>query len=298
MKINVPLQHKYLDGRIHEDYLALLSRGATPLMCDRYNLEFTNENGIVAWADPELYEVYAGSAMQIGDFWKIYLGRRIDLDEKDEDGSEFMHDLLEEILLFPVTSEDKEWETAEEQPGIWATRPIPCRGKKAFHDDPNYDSDADSLKSWSSNYIRQENVRNEANNGPVKRYEEYDTADDSASDVSEPKDIPEDAILRANVPNAAYSPPSSEHDSGSETESGSEDDGEQKLIVEVRSSNGTVHRSGVVVLHNLECDQSDQSDVEAENDGETSVDNLVSEGTASGVVIIEGAPNVIPQVGQ
>ena len=172
MKVDVPSDRKYPDGRIHESYLALLSRGATPLMCERYGLEFTNENGIVAWADPELYDMYAGSAIQEEEFWKIYLGRRIDLDEEDEDGSEFMHDLLEEILLFPVMSEDQQWETKEVLPGEWITRLVPCEGTKAPHDDPNHDSDANSSMSWSSDYIRQENIGNEVNSGPVNRYEE------------------------------------------------------------------------------------------------------------------------------
>ena len=66
--------------------------------------------------------------MQKGDFWKIHLGRQIELDEDDFDGSQFLEGLLEDVLLFPMASyvgdrAEGRWETVEESPGIWVTRP-------------------------------------------------------------------------------------------------------------------------------------------------------------------------------
>lgn len=98
-------------------------------MCDTFCMEFKQSTGIVAWADSSLYQTFAGSAMQEGDFWKIHLGRRIELDDDDLDGSQFLEDLLEDALLFPLRSDlsnrtHERWETVEETPGIWVTRPM------------------------------------------------------------------------------------------------------------------------------------------------------------------------------
>ncbi|KAJ7361712.1 hypothetical protein DFH08DRAFT_655948, partial [Mycena albidolilacea] len=102
------------------EYAELRQRGATRLMCETFNLEFDAENGIAAWADEDLYGDYAGPLMQKGDFWKIMLGRRIQLEEDDPDGSLFIEALLEDALIFPT--KQGPWETVEESPGIWVTR--------------------------------------------------------------------------------------------------------------------------------------------------------------------------------
>ncbi|KAJ7619067.1 hypothetical protein DFH06DRAFT_1060953, partial [Mycena polygramma] len=107
------------DGQ--NEYEELRRRGATRLMCETFHLEFDPDTGIIAWADGDLYDEFAGSLMQQGDFWKIMLGRRIKLDEDDPDGSAFMEALLEDALVFPIISGCK-WETVEESPGIWVTR--------------------------------------------------------------------------------------------------------------------------------------------------------------------------------
>jgi len=96
-------------------------------MCETFHLEFSYEHGIFAWADPELYEEFAGPQMRIGDFWKIHLGRRITLDDDDFDGSDFIEGLIEDALLFPLRDASslrdfEKWETVEESPGIWVTR--------------------------------------------------------------------------------------------------------------------------------------------------------------------------------
>lgn len=58
-----------------EMYCDLLSRGATPLMCVRYNLRFYHGLGIIAWADDDLFEMFTGDLMEVGDLWQICLGR-------------------------------------------------------------------------------------------------------------------------------------------------------------------------------------------------------------------------------
>lgn len=98
-------------------------------MCETFFMEFTPQTGIIGWADAMLYDTFAGPAMQKGDFWKIHLGRRIDLDEDDLDGAHFIEGLLEDALLFPLRSDlskrmHERWETVEETPGIWVTRPM------------------------------------------------------------------------------------------------------------------------------------------------------------------------------
>lgn len=96
-------------------------------------MEFKQKTGMVAWADQSLYQTFAGPAMQKGDFWKIHFGRCIELDDDDLDGSQFIEDLLEDALIFPLRSDlsnrtHERWETIEETPGIWATRPMASLG--------------------------------------------------------------------------------------------------------------------------------------------------------------------------
>lgn len=117
------------------------SRGATRTMCETFNLEFKNETGIIAWADCGLFESMSGPAMRKGHLWKIYLGRRIQLNDDDLDGSEFIEDLLEDAVLFPLRSSrssrvQERWETVQESAGLWATRPMANP-----HEDTDEDSD-------------------------------------------------------------------------------------------------------------------------------------------------------------
>lgn len=130
------------------EYKELLRRGATRIMCETFHLEFSQQGGIYAWADPQLFEEFAGPAMKKGDFWKIHLGRRVSLDQDDEDGSAFIDGLLEDALLFPYrgpTSERtfEKWETVEDTPGIWVTRPKANRDATEESKDEN-DSDSDN----------------------------------------------------------------------------------------------------------------------------------------------------------
>jgi hypothetical protein len=93
-------------------------------MCETFHMEFSNETGIVAWANEEIYEQFAGPAMRDDDFWKIYL---VELESHDIDGSDYLLGFLEEVLLYPMRPPNGpcggQYETVEESPGIWATRP-------------------------------------------------------------------------------------------------------------------------------------------------------------------------------
>ncbi|KAK7064198.1 40S ribosomal protein S3-1 [Favolaschia claudopus] len=102
----------YLNSSGQIEYYELRRRGATRLMCETFNLEFNEETGIVAWADGDLYTEFAGPRMEKGDFWKILLGRHIQLDDDDADGSLFIEGLLEDTIVFPPNP--LAWETVEE----------------------------------------------------------------------------------------------------------------------------------------------------------------------------------------
>lgn len=65
----------------------LLARGATRLMCETFELQFTPDAGIVAWADQDLFDEFTGDGVKRGDRWKNRLGRRVELDGEDVDGS-------------------------------------------------------------------------------------------------------------------------------------------------------------------------------------------------------------------
>ncbi|KAG6842653.1 hypothetical protein H0H93_003954, partial [Arthromyces matolae] len=84
---SIPRSARPLPAYTQAEYDALLQRGATRLMIETFHLEFSDERGIFAWADTALYEEFGGPKMLKGDFWKIQLGRRFDLDEDDHDGS-------------------------------------------------------------------------------------------------------------------------------------------------------------------------------------------------------------------
>ncbi len=108
-------------------------------MCKKFYLEFSDEQGIFAWADEDLYEEFAGPQMGVEDVWKIHLGRRITLDMDDLDGSEFIEGLIEDALLFPLrhplSKQDSEkWQTVEESPGIWVTK-LKAQGKLTGNSD-------------------------------------------------------------------------------------------------------------------------------------------------------------------
>ncbi|KAG6829487.1 hypothetical protein H0H92_004369 [Tricholoma furcatifolium] len=146
------------------EYIALLQRGATRLMIETFNLEFSEEQGIFAWADYDLYAEFAGSKMREGDRWKIQLGRRFELDGDDYDGSEFIEGLLEETILYPSSSANR-WETFEETPGIWVTRMVAV-GEEVEESEDDKGDDKDGSDE----------------DGPILRRPGYDTTEDEILD--------------------------------------------------------------------------------------------------------------------
>ncbi|KAF9462796.1 hypothetical protein BDZ94DRAFT_1260362 [Collybia nuda] len=199
-----------------QEYYALLTRGANDLMCETFHLEYTIEDGIFAWADGPIYEEFSGPGIQDGDFWKIYLGRRIELDEHDLDGSLFIEGLLEDVLLFPLRSSLSKrvlerWETVEESPGIWVTRPMIKVAKDV--DDESLSSDEEyeypetahlELLSPYEEHRRlveledRELIEPRVNTGPVVQVDPgYGTSDEGDSEEDESEDsVSEDLGFR------------------------------------------------------------------------------------------------------
>jgi hypothetical protein len=209
-----------------DEYTQLLRRGATRLMCETFHLEFTKEDGIFAWADQNLYEEFAGPLMQPGDFWKIHLGRRIELDEDDLDGAQFLEELLEDALYF--ASHLIPWETVEETPGIWVTR-LAKKGsmakmleelmgdKEKLEDLEVIELESDGSEEESDEELEDEQAKlNDVQPGPIRDLEEYDKADDDVEEDYEDETC--DMVLddpgwatRANVRDSGY-PSDSEMD--------------------------------------------------------------------------------------
>ena len=114
------LPHLYKKRRA--EYEELLRRGATPAMCGTFQLEFFKDSGIVAGANEDLMEEFGGEAME-GCRWKIYLGRRVQLEEEDLDGTMCLEGLLEDALYFcPPTDR---WITmrSKKYEDVWVTMP-------------------------------------------------------------------------------------------------------------------------------------------------------------------------------
>jgi hypothetical protein len=215
-------------GSMDSQFFRLLERGATPLMCETFHLEYSDASGIVAWADGDIYDEFAGPAMLKGDFWKIYLGRRICLDPDDYDGSRFLEAFLEENLLFPIngppTQSGEPYETVEESPGIWATRPR----KPAFHTDED-DSNAEELAEDRDyeryqDYLRLIDRALEIpvdDDGPVHRIDkQYETESDGTTSDEEMDILSVDRAYDRHsnffTPNSHSEVSSSESDSDSE----------------------------------------------------------------------------------
>jgi hypothetical protein len=170
-------------------------------MCETFHLEFDHKTGIVAWADGDMYDAFSGPQMKPGDFWKIQLGRCIQLDADDFDGSQFLEDLLEEVLLYPMrstlsTRTKERWETVREAPRIWVTRPMADLEKDDSKDGEDSDeldnnsSDASAVSDENSELWVAQNQALEDHSllvdcGPVltmDHYEQSDPSEDSSED--------------------------------------------------------------------------------------------------------------------
>jgi hypothetical protein len=156
-------------------------------MCETFNLEFDAENGIAAWADEDLYGDYAGPLMQKGDFWKIMLGRRIQLEEDDPDGSLFIEALLEDALIFPTKRGP--WETVEESPGIWVTRPV--------YDQPGNPSASASDSGGQQSQSQQDDKLKADYVAPVFAVAAHGYETDAESDEEDDSMAVEDPIIKS-----------------------------------------------------------------------------------------------------
>lgn len=237
-----------------EEYDALLGRGATRAMCEQYELEFSDKRGIVAWADDGLFDAFSGPGMQEGDRWKIYLGRRIQPEQTDRDGSEFIESLLEEVLLYPLHTRkephrSEKWITVKESPGIWATRPAVATESDAhkttrrvnphaseFVDEDEYDTDmAEDDAAWPSDGESEEeeeerdfraeySLAEEHEDLPTIRYDVYETDEEEELQEEEEEEGEEESIpihyaLNTDVFDGAYDPEEDEDFSSDETSS-------------------------------------------------------------------------------
>lgn len=105
------------------EFQSLIRCGAIVAMCLKYKLRFTRKHGIVASADEDLLDLVGNPAMEETDQWKIYLGRRIQLRSSDGNGREFLIDLLEDALFYPLRSEfsncfPERWQTFVKDPSV------------------------------------------------------------------------------------------------------------------------------------------------------------------------------------
>ena len=205
-------------GSRFEYYRNLIERGATPVMCDTFNLEYTPYNGIVAWADQSIFDAFAGPGMPEGNKWKIYLGRRIQLDDGDLDGSEFIEDLLEDILYYPVGTWAVQWRTFEESPGVWATAPQ-LRNEEDDSDTDRIDEDDDGMyENDGANlpvnvqaspdrhrlYDAALQFPFRPNDRIVLELEEYETGGSCDEEEDELEDGDPSAIITARMPDTIY----------------------------------------------------------------------------------------------
>ena len=200
-------------------------------MCETFHLSFSEEDGIIAWADNDIYNRFSGPAMLKGDFWKIHLGRRVELDEDDLDGSMFIEGLLEDVLLYPhqwYTMEKyrkEAWETVEESFGIWITRMISARAMADSDNESETEygsSDAEELEELPSELLNGEeryerllDAGPTPDTGPVITLDEYELSDEEEEEESEDGsdvEMMDDSgeAWKAGVPDAAWGSESEE----------------------------------------------------------------------------------------
>ncbi|PPQ97046.1 hypothetical protein CVT26_001269 [Gymnopilus dilepis] len=183
---------QYRSPRREEEYWELIRRGATPLMCKTFDLEFSPERGIYAWADDLLFDEFSGSLIKPGHSWKIHLGRRIALDVDDLDGSEFIEELLEEALYYAkdgaiLLEKHERWETVQESPGLWVTRlqgPPKAEGSEEFEWDEYWAADVDDPFE-----LEDKMLENPPPEETIMRPDEYSISDDDLEVEAETRDI-------------------------------------------------------------------------------------------------------------
>jgi hypothetical protein len=195
-------------------------------MCETFHLSFSEKGGIIAWADDDIYEQFSGPAMLKGDFWKIALGRRIELDEDDLDGSMFIEGLLEDVLMYPhlwstmKLYRNEGWETVEESPDIWITRLISARimgdsdGESENSDAEGFEDRAPELWNTADMYEQLLDAPPTPDTGPVITLDEYELSDEEEEESGEGSDVEmmDDSgeAWKAGVPDAVWASESDE----------------------------------------------------------------------------------------
>ncbi|KAF6763356.1 hypothetical protein DFP72DRAFT_875412 [Ephemerocybe angulata] len=180
-----------------EEYANLIRRGATRAMCEQFNLEFTQNGGIYAWANQDILDEFMTSIAKEGDQWKIYLGRRIELDEEDLDGTQFIEGILEDGVLFcrrEGRGIQPRWVTVKDGKTTWVTRPNPDMkdplflGEDAFQVDEQrqwYFGTRDANGTFHESEEQYSDSDSEEEAGPNQQLtsvhldNEYDTEDDA-----------------------------------------------------------------------------------------------------------------------
>ncbi|KAI0310083.1 hypothetical protein OF83DRAFT_917332 [Amylostereum chailletii] len=214
-----------------EEYLALLGRGATKLMCEMFCLEFEQATGIVAWADEALLAEFAGPAMRAGDRWKIYLCRRIELDEGDLDGRMFIEELLEQTVIFPCADKNQYgfWTTTKKN-YTWMTKPlsvddaVECQSGEEeegdvdgeegdMADEEEADEDAEEVEEEDEDAEGDEDEEEEEDeftvkkpDGPIIFANEYESSDTEEEETSldSPLHLRDTACLLPSVTDALF----------------------------------------------------------------------------------------------
>lgn len=181
---------EYRHQRRENEYMELIRRGATPLMCETFHLEFSYSGGIYAWADDEMFREFSGSLIRPGDVWKIHLGRCISLDADDLDGSAFIDGLLEDALLYPhkgswTLMKHERWHTVQEAPGIWVTRLQALRPDGADTDEM---SEAD-YEVDNEDYDPDKILESCPPAESIIRPDQYSVSDDDLDNVSDIEDL-------------------------------------------------------------------------------------------------------------
>jgi hypothetical protein len=210
IRLDVPPPDGWPSAR-RKEYRSLLQRGASRLMCETFHLEFDPKSGIIAWADQDIYEEFSGPAMLEGDFWKIYLGRRVTLDEDDYDGSQLIEGILEDAVLFPLRSSfshriTERWDTFEESPGIWVTRPTASSGGPHDDESDSNDSCSDSDEECYKNMRNNDEalVNPPDPNQPTINLDRYESSEGESDAEGKDADAEMDFAWQAGGPDNAY----------------------------------------------------------------------------------------------
>lgn len=224
-------------------------------MCEEFNLEFTDETGIVAWASPAFFKMFSGPGMVEGDEWRIHLGREIPPDESrqtawskgENPGFWFVASVLEDAMynpLFPhsVSAPKFQWETVKDKDGVWVTRP-----KVAYNDDEEGEDDDEEMDEFEMEDAG--NEESDDSGHPALKYGYNSPGESSGYESSEDSNLDEididprpDVVSNARLPDYTYGEDEDEEidelDSSEEDQLDSEDDNIASGDEEIRCGYG------------------------------------------------------------